>query len=362
MSQTQPLVCWFQECHKDSVPLVGGKNASLGEMINAGIRVPPGFAVTTEAYRRFISQGGVDHEIKDALAGLDHEDSAALDQASSRIRGLIESCPISTEMEDHIADYYRRLSKICGLPATPVAVRSSATAEDLPGASFAGQQDTFLWIRGTEGVLEHVRKCFSSLFTARAIAYRIKMGFAQEEVALSVGVQKMANAFTAGVMFTLNPANGDRSMIVIDSNFGFGESVVSGEVTPDNFRVDKVTMEIVDKTISKKEVYYTLEPAEHCSRKFILPEERQMSQSTIDKDVLELARMGKIIEQHYGCPQDIEWAVDKDMPQTGSVFILQSRPETVWSCKSPDKPPEMEKKKTAMDHILSNLMMGKRLS
>ena len=172
----------------------------------------------------------------------------------------------------------------------------------------------------------------------------------------------MANAFTAGVMFTLNPANGDRSMIVIDSNFGFGESVVSGEVTPDNFRVDKVTMEIVDKTISKKEVYYTLEPAEHCSRKFILPEERQMSQSTIDKDVLELARMGKIIEQHYGCPQDIEWAVDKDMPQTGSVFILQSRPETVWSCKSPDKPPEMEKKKTAMDHILSNLMMGKRLS
>lgn len=200
----------------------------------------------------FHRRRGLDGKIKEALEGLNHEDSAALDQASDYIRGLIESCPIAVDLEDHIAEYYRRLSKICGLPATPVAVRSSATAEDLPGASFAGQQETFLWIRGVESVLEHVRKCFSSLFTARAIAYRIKMGFAQEEVALSVGIQKMANAFTAGVMFTLNPGNGDRSMIVIDSNFGFGESVVSGEVTPDNFRVDKVSMEILERTISKR--------------------------------------------------------------------------------------------------------------
>lgn len=361
MNHSLPLVCWFQECNKDSVPLAGGKNASLGELINAGIRVPPGFAVTTEAYRRFIKEGGIQGQIMEALSGLDPEDSAALDQASDHIRGLIESCPISTEMEDYIADYYRRLSKMCGLPAVPVAVRSSATAEDLPGASFAGQQETFLWIRGVEGVLKHVRMCISSLFTARAIAYRIKMGFAHEDVALSVGVQKMANAFTAGVMFTLNPANGDRSMIVIDSNFGFGESVVSGEVTPDNFRVDKVTMEIVEKTISKKEVYYTLEPAEHCSRKLDLPEERQMSQSTIDKDILELARMGKRIERHYGCPQDIEWAVDKSMPKTGTVFILQSRPETVWSCKAPSKPSGEAQRKTAMDHILSSIMAGKKL-
>jgi pyruvate,water dikinase len=353
-------VCWFQECNKDSVPLVGGKNASLGELINAGIRVPPGFAITTEAYRRFVGEGGVDGKIKQTLAGLDHEDSAALDQASDHIRDLIESCPISIELEDHIADYYRKLSKVCGLPAVPVAVRSSATAEDLPGASFAGQQETFLWIRGVEGVLEHVRKCFSSLFTARAIAYRIKMGFDHEEVALSVGIQKMANAFTAGVMFTLNPANGDRSMIVIDSNFGFGESVVSGEVTPDHFRVDKVTMDILERTISAKGMYYTLDPAEHCSKRFDLPEERQKAQSLIDEDILELAKMGKLIERHYGCPQDIEWAIDKDMPTTGNVFILQSRPETVWSSKEP-QPVAGGGKKSAMDHILSSIMTGKKI-
>ncbi|MCB2189181.1 MAG: phenylphosphate synthase subunit beta [Deltaproteobacteria bacterium] len=362
MTEARPLVCWFHECNRDSLPLVGGKNSSLGELINANIRVPPGFAVTTEAYRFFIDKGGIKGEIEQTLGGLNAEDSDSLNEASRHIRDLIEACPMPVVLEDYVADYYRKLSKICGLPAAPVAVRSSATAEDLPGASFAGQQDTFLWIRGVDKLLSHVAKCFSSLFTARAISYRIKMGFAHQDVALSVGVQKMANAFTAGVMFTLNPANGDRSMIVIDSNFGFGESVVSGEVTPDNFRVDKVTMEIVDKTISKKEVYYTLEPAEHCSAKMAMPEERQMAQSTIDKDILELARMGKLIEKHYGCPQDIEWAVDKDMPQTGRVFILQSRPETVWSCKTTAKPPETGKTRTAMDLILSSIMTGKKLS
>lgn len=362
MSQSQPLVCWFQECNKDSVPLVGGKNSSLGELINAGIRVPPGFAITTYAYRRFLADGGVEDKIVEAMSGLDHQDTAALDRASAEIRGIIESCPFSIELEDQIADYYRKLSKVCGLPATPVAVRSSATAEDLPGASFAGQQETFLWIRGADQVLEHVRLCFSSLFTSRAIAYRIEMGFDYSEVAISVGIQKMANSFTAGVMFTLNPANGDRSMIVIDSNFGFGESVVSGEVTPDNFRVDKVSLDILEKTISQKQIYYTLAPAEHCAKKFELPEERQGLQSLIDEDVIELAKMGKAIEQHYGCPQDIEWAVDKDMPKSGSVFILQSRPETVWSCKKPDTPGEPGKKKTAMDHILASVMAGKKLT
>lgn len=361
MSQSQPLVCWFQDCNKDSVPLVGGKNASLGELINAGIRVPPGYAVTTTAYRDFLDGAGLRPKISKLVTGLDWEDNDALDAASDEIRALVEDSPISMEIEDAIGDFYRRLSKICGLPATPVAVRSSATAEDLPGASFAGQQDTFLWVRGVEQVLHYVRRCFSSLFTARAIAYRVKMGFEHDEVDISVGVQKMANSFTAGVMFTLNPSSGDRSMIVIDSNFGFGESVVSGEVTPDNFRVDKITLDILDKTISKKEIYYTLEPAEHCSKVFNLAPERQVLQSLIDEDIIELAKMGKAIEKHYGCPQDIEWAVDKDMPKTGNVFILQSRPETVWSCKKPDTSDEPSKKKTAMDHILSSIMTGKKL-
>lgn len=361
MSQPQTLVTWFQECTKESVLQVGGKCASLGELINAGIRVPPGFAVTTDAYRRFIAQGGIAQKIVDAVSGLDYQDNDALEQASQYLRDEIEACRMDEELEDYIADYYRKLSKMCGLPATPVAVRSSATAEDLPGASFAGQQDTYLWIRGAEDVLSHVKRCFSSLFTARAMAYRIKMGFDHDSVAISVGIQKMANSFTAGVMFTLNPANGDRSMIVIDSNYGFGESVVSGEVTPDNFRVDKISLDILEKTISKKEVYYTLEPAEHRARKFDLPEERQKAQSLIDEDIIELAKMGKAIEKHYGRPMDIEWAVDKDMPSRGNVFILQSRPETVWSEKTPSKD-SGPAKKTAMDHILANILAGKKMT
>ena len=360
MESKTPWVTWFQNCNKDSVPLVGGKNASLGELINAGIRVPPGFAVTTEGYRHFLRDPIIKKQIRSELSDLDHQDSRALDKASENVRRVIENTAFTWELEDHIAEHMRRLSIICGLPAVPVAVRSSATAEDLPGASFAGQQDTFLWIRGMDSLLEHIRRCFSSLFTARAIAYRVKMGFDHEVVAISVGVQKMANSFTAGVMFTLNPANGDRSQVVIDSNYGFGESVVSGEVTPDHFRVDKVNMEITKRTISKKEVYYTLDPGAHCSKRFDLPEERQKAQSIIDEDVLELAALGKTIEKHYGCPQDIEWAVDKDMPKRGSVFILQSRPETVWSskeCKKATQPGH----KSAVEHILANLLAGKKL-
>ena len=193
----------------------------------------------------------------------------------------------------------------------PVAVRSSATAEDLPDASFAGQQDTFLWIRGIDEVLLHVRRCISSLYTGRAIAYRANKGFAGGDVAISVGVQKMANSFTAGVMFTIHPANGDRSVIVIDSNFGFGESVVSGEVTPDHFVVNKVTLDIIDRTVSTKERCYTVDPKTQTSRAVEVPFERQRVQSLIDDEITELAWMGKQIEKHYGRPMDTEWAVDK---------------------------------------------------
>ena len=359
MENQQPQVLWFHDCHKDLIPLVGGKNASLGELVNAGIRVPPGYAVTTEAYQNFIRGAGLEDEINDVLSGLDDQDLEALDQASASIREMIEEAPFSIELEDLTAEYYRKLSKMCYIPAVPVAVRSSATAEDLPGASFAGQQDTFLWIRGVDDLLFHVKKCFSSLFTPRAIAYRVKMGFEHAKVAISVGVQKMANSFTAGVMFTINPSNGDRSQIVIDSNFGFGESVVSGEVTPDNFVVDKVTLDIIKRTISKKEMYYTVDPVQQKSVRFELPPERSAGQSTIDEDIIELAKMGKIIEKFYGAPQDIEWAVDKDMPSVGNVFILQSRPETVWSQKKQE--PVAKGGKTAMEQILATMLAGKKL-
>jgi pyruvate,water dikinase len=240
-------------------------------------------------------------------------------------------------------------------------VRSSATAEDLPDTSSAGQQDTYLWIRGVDEVLHHMRRCISSLYTGRAIAYRANKGFDDDSLAISVGVQKMANAYTAGVMFTIHPANGDRSVIVIDSNFGFGESVVSGEVTPDNFVVNKVTLDIIERTISRKEICYTVDARTQTSRAVEVPFERQAVQSLIDDEVTELAWMGKQIEKHYGRPMDIEWAVDKDLPSGGNIFILQARPETVWSEKR-QQAPVAQTSGSAMDYILSAMLTGKKVS
>ncbi|HUW37892.1 MAG TPA: PEP/pyruvate-binding domain-containing protein [Rhodocyclaceae bacterium] len=354
-----PILCWFEDCRSDSVPLVGGKCASLGELINAGVRVPPGFALTTEGYRRFMAEAGIDLELKRLLDRLDCQDMEALESASTAIRAAIEAHPFSAEMEDLIAESYRKLSLRCGVPAVPVAVRSSATAEDLPGASFAGQQDTYLWIRGTDEVLSHMRRCISSLYTGRAIAYRANRGYDDDQMAISVGVQKMSNSYTAGVMFTIHPANGDRSVIVIDSSFGFGESVVSGEVTPDNFVVNKVTLDIIDRTISRKEVCYTVDLQTQVSRAMEVPIERQTVQSLIDDEITELAWMGKQIEKHYGRPMDIEWAVDKDLPSGGNIFILQARPETVWSEKQ--LAPVANAGASAMDYILSSMLAGKKV-
>ena len=361
--QAAPTVRWFEECDKDSLPEVGGKCASLGELIRMGVRVPPGFAVTTHGCTRFLREAGILPEIGKLVHGLPHDDILRLEEASARIREMIESRPMSIEFEDEIAEAYRCLSLRCGLPATPVAVRSSATAEDLPGASFAGQQDTYLWIRGAEEVLHHVRRCISSLYTARAIGYRQKMGFAHEEVAISVGVQKMANAYTAGVMFTVHPANGDRSVIVIDSNYGFGESVVSGEVTPDHFVVNKVTLDITERTISRKEHCYTVDLKTQRSHLIEVPIERQTVQSLVDDEISELAWMGKQIEKHYGRPMDVEWAVDKDVPSGSNIFILQARPETVWSAKAKAAAEDSSKEATsAMNYIISGLLSGRKVS
>lgn len=355
-----PVVCWFDECRKDSIPLVGGKCSSLGELINAGVRVPPGFALTTAGYRRFMTEAGIDREVQSMVTGIDADKMDALEKVSEAIRGMIEAQPFSAEIEDLVAEYYRRLSVRSCMPAVPVAVRSSATAEDLAGASFAGQQDTYLWVRGADEVLQHMRRCISSLYTGRAIAYRANHGYYDEQMAISVGVQKMANSFTAGVMFTIHPANGDRSVIVIDSNYGFGESVVSGEVTPDNFVVNKVTLEILERTISQKDIYYTVDQKTQKSQAIEVPVERQKVQSLMDDEITELAWMGKQIEKHYGQPMDIEWAVDKDLPFGGNIFILQARPETVWSQKKQESVTKAGA--SAMDHILAGILAGKRLN
>lgn len=354
MEKRSNYVLWFEECDIHSVPTVGGKNASLGELLKAGIPVPPGFAVTTSAYDRFIDECKIRQEILEILNKVHGDDDVVAGEKASRvIREMIEKTDLSQELEDYIGEFYRRLSERCHFPAVPAAVRSSATAEDLPEASFAGQQDTFLWIRGIDDIMGKVRECWSSLFTPRAITYRAKMGFPHEKVSISVGIQKMANSFTAGVMFTLNPRTGDRSTIAVDANWGFGESVVSGECTPDNFEINKITLEISKRMISNKECYYTVDPETHLVEKQSLPEERSANQCILDEDVIELAKIGKLIEKHYGKPMDIEWAIDKNLPAKGNVLILQARPETAWSHERTAK--KAAKSPSAMQFLSSSI-------
>ncbi len=356
---TTRYVIPFEMCDLSMINLVGGKCASLGELLKAQICVPPGFAVTTNSYEMFLSENGLADKIIDRVKGLDETMVEQIHNASDDIRGWIEAGTISEFLEDLIADNYRVLSRRTRCPALPVAVRSSATAEDLPDASFAGQQDTYLWIRGVDDLLDRIRKCWSSLFTPRAISYRINKHFDHSKVLISVAVQKMVRSFTAGVMFTINPATGDRSTIVIDSNWGYGESVVSGEVTPDQFHVNKITMEVTKKTVSDKQIYYTTDPETDEVKKLKVDEERRTDQSLLDIEIVQLATLGKEIEKHYGKPMDIEWATEKSLPYKGEVFIVQSRPETVWSQKKAE--PLVQPRASAVEHIVAGLMMGKKV-
>jgi len=321
----------FEEVNKASLPMVGGKNASLGEMISAGIRVPPGFAVTTDGYLNFITEAGIKDKIFDILSHVNPEDVASLDRASAEVQKLVNEAVMLGDIEKAVREGYRCLCDKCGVERVPVAVRSSATAEDLPTASFAGQQDTYLWIEGVDDVIRSVQKCWGSLFTPRAISYRIKNEFPHEKVLISVGVQKMVNSRTAGVMFTLNPVNGDPSKVVIEASWGLGETVVSGSVTPDKFVVDKVLMEINERTISPKNIECVYDPEKGEVVHTNVAPDMQNKPCMDDKEIRELVTIAKRIEEHYECPQDIEWAIDKDIPFPENIFIVQSRPETVWS-------------------------------
>ncbi len=320
----------FERITKASLPVVGGKNASLGEMLRAGIRVPPGFAVTTDSYLEFITGAGINREIQNILAAVNPDDMASLDSASAEIKNLMSNAPVPPAIAEAIGESYARLCERCQVEDLPVAVRSSATAEDLPTASFAGQQDTYLWIKGLENVLRMVQNCWASLFTPRAISYRSRMNFPHEKVLLSVGVQKMVNAKAAGVMFTLNPVNGDPSKVVIEGSWGLGETVVSGAVTPDSFVVDKVVFEISERTISPKTVECVYDGETGVIHREVPPTQQNVP-CLDDREIIELVKVAKRIEEHYGSPQDIEWAIDKDFPFPENIFIVQSRPETVWS-------------------------------
>lgn len=346
-------IVWLHEYRAPDKSRVGGKNASLGEMISAGLPVPPGFALSTEAYHTLRSQPRLIHDVNQEIAGIDFTDPVGLRTRAAAIRAMIEAIPIEPEIEQAIRSAYADLCAHCGVDDLPVAVRSSATAEDLPDASFAGQQDTFLWVKGADAVVDNVRRCWSSIFTDRAIAYRHETGHDHEVISMSVGIQKMVRPKAAGVAFTLNPSDGDRSQIAIDASWGFGEAVVSGEVTPDNFLVDKVIKEVVSRTISPKAMEYRLTAAgvvEACK----VDEDRANSPCLTDDEVKAVAAMARRAERHYGTPQDVEWAIDMDLEAPYNVILLQSRPETVWSQKK--RRTVARKGEGFMDGIVSTLI------
>lgn len=345
------MIVWFDELAEDDRARVGGKVASLGELIAAGLPVPPGFAVDTSAYETLRAGEDLTTRIAEALARVDFDDPAGLQDISGEIRGLIESRPVGHSVADAIKSSYQQLCERIGVEDLPVAVRSSATAEDLPDASFAGQQDTFLWVRGADRVVDAVRRCWSSIFTDRAMAYRRETGHDHERISMAVGVQKMIEPVSAGVAFTLNPTDGDRSQVAIDSSWGFGEAVVSGEVTPDNFLVDKVVFEIVSRTISPKTTEYAL--VDGTVSVMDVEPARANSPSLTDEQIRAVAAMAKKAERHYGAPQDVEWAIDKHLERRSDVVLLQSRPETVWSRK---KPRTVTSGKDAMTDIVSTLI------
>jgi pyruvate, water dikinase len=351
MAEQQDYIRWFEELSIDDVALVGGKNASLGEMYRQlaprGVRIPNGFAVTAEAYRRLVASAGILPEMERLLGGMDRNDLADFARRGERLRELVCRAPLPEEVATEIIAAYGRLCDQYG-EETDVAVRSSATAEDLPTASFAGQQESYLNIRGGEQLLDACRRCFASLFTDRAISYRMDQGFDHFQVALSIGVMKMVRSDLAasGVMFTIDTETGFRDVVLINGAYGLGENLVQGAVNPDEFYVFKPTLRsgycpIVGKKLGEKMVrmVYGSDGQEHSTRNLEVAEDERRRFCISDEEVLELARYGMIIEDYYAhrlgrdSPMDIEWAKDGE---TGQLFIVQARPETVQSQKAMD--------------------------
>src|SRR5882672_4740790 len=331
----------FNELRMRDIDEVGGKNASLGEMLSQlaarGIRVPAGFATTAQAFRDLLRASGLAERIAARLAELEVDDLHALAAAGSEIRGWITAAPLPSSLEGEIRDAFARLQGDGGGEIS-VAVRSSATAEDLPDASFAGQQETFLNVVGIERVLERIREVFASLYNDRAIAYRMHRGFADVELALSAGVQRMVRSDrgAAGVMFTMDTESGFRDVVFITSSYGLGETVVQGAVNPDEFYVHKPMLaagkfSIIRRGLGSKLIRMEFDPAPASGRLVRTVDVSDADRhrfSLTDADVLELARYAVTIEDHYGRPMDIEWGKDGI---DGRIYILQARPETVQS-------------------------------
>jgi len=325
------IIAWFKEIGKTDIPLAGGKGANLGELTKAQIPVPPGFVVSADAYFHFLEEAKLADKIHSLLHNLDVEDSKKLDEVADKVKEVINNAPMPVDISNEIKQAYKQLG------GGMVAVRSSATAEDLPEASFAGQQRTFLNINGEDEVVEAVQGCWASLFEPRAIFYRVEQGFDHMKVGIAVPVQRMVQSEAAGVMFTLEPINNDQSRVVIEAAYGLGETVVSGELTPDLYSVDKKGMVILDKNVVKQEWQLVMNPAmtdgQENNIKIPIPDPDQTKQKLTDDEIIALTKIALNIENLYQFPQDIEWAKEK-----GELYIVQTRPIT--TIKDREEPQE----------------------
>ncbi len=317
---TTKNILWFREVSKDDTNIVGGKGANLGELTTAGLPVPPGFIVTAQAYFDFLKATGLDKTVKTKLAGLNEEDSKKLQAVAAEIQKAILSKPMPKILASEITKAYQELYTK-GASNIFVAVRSSATAEDLPTASFAGQQATFLNVVGADEVVMAVRKCWASLFEARAIYYRVANKFDSLKVGIAVPVQKMVQSDVSGIMFTIDPISNDKSKIVIEAGWGLGEAIVSGSVTPDRYVVSKDNFKILEKNINQQD--WKIVKEGKVNKHITVPSSEQKAQKLTDEEIVEVARAGAKVEGHYGFPQDMEWGIDE-----GKLYLLQARPVT----------------------------------
>ena len=336
-------ISWFADIGLADRPTVGGKGGSLGELTRAGIPVPPGFVVRTAAFERFLAALEKDDPIRPQVEALASDQLDEITALSEKARARLENAPLPDDVNTELVAAH---AELCGAAAaSPVAVRSSATAEDAEDASFAGLQDTYLWVKDAPSTLKCLRSCWASLYSVPSIAYRRKQGLPESGVAMAVVVQRMVDARTAGVMFTRSPLTGDRSVITIEGAWGLGSSVVSGEVTPDRFVVAKITGEISVRSISDKHVRHLPAPDGGIVESET-PQDLRQTPCLSDPEILALRDIARRVERHYGRPQDIEWAVD----QSGAILLLQSRPETVWSSK--DRAPVAKPADDPRQHVM----------
>jgi len=342
-----PSVRTLAEIGRNDRQSVGGKAACLGELTTAGVPVPRGFVVTTREFELFMRAVDPDHSLRVAIEQFEGDDLHAIESLTHDLGQRIRQARLPESTRDAIVVAYRSL---VGGSAFPVAIRSSATSEDSADASFAGLHDTYLWVRDEATMLQSVCSCWASLYSRQAVGYRRRLKLREQGVAMAVVIQSMVDARCSGVMFTRSPTTGDRSVITVEASWGLGSCIVSGEVTPDRFVVNKVTGEIVRRTLSRKTIQHVPNRDAGGVRSAPVAPEQQLAPCLSDSEIGALTETGKRIEQHYAAPQDIEWVIARD---SGALHVLQSRPETIWSGR--EAPPVAQPTARPFEHVLAEL-------